>query len=154
MLILLLSKYQRSRKTLNNKRNSLNKRHDCSLAEWTRENNIEANITFRDEKKWNYFKDVFTKTSVEGFVAATKALYTMPDGKDDVTLALKDADIQLFGIVSNEDKVFVQLMEKMKKDKLRFEKVIEGCDHWLIVENPDELDKALEKFLHIVKSTI
>jgi hypothetical protein len=44
----------------------------------------------------------------------------MPDGKDDVTLALKDADIQLFGIVSNEDKVFVQLMEKMKKDKLRF----------------------------------
>lgn len=121
MLILLLSKYQRSRKTLNNKRNSLNKRHDCSLAEWTRENNIEANITFRDEKKWNYFKDVFTKTSVEGFVAATKALYTMPDGKDDVTLALKDADIQLFGIVGNEDKVFVQLMEKMKKDKLRFE---------------------------------
>lgn len=78
----------------------------------------------------------------------------MPDGKDDVTLALKDADIQLFGIVGNEDKVFVQLMEKMKKDKLRFEKVIEGCDHWLIVENPDELDKALEKFLHIVKSTI
>jgi hypothetical protein len=60
------------------------------------------------------------KTSVESFVAATKALYTMPDGKDDVTLALKDADIQLFGIVSNEDKVFVQLMEKMKKDKLRF----------------------------------
>jgi hypothetical protein len=92
-----------------------------ALAEWTRENNIEANITFRDEKKWNYFKDVFTKTSVEGFVAATKALYTMPDGKDDVTLALKDADIQLFGIVGNEDKVFVQLMEKMKKDKLRFE---------------------------------
>lgn len=86
-----------------------------------RENNIEANITFRDEKKWNYFKDVFTKTSVEGFVADTKALYTMPDGKDDVTLALKDADIQLFGIVGNEDKVFVQLMEKMKKDKLRFE---------------------------------
>lgn len=45
----------------------------------------------------------------------------MPDGKDDVTLALKDADIRLFGIVGNEDKVFVQLMEKMKKDKLRFE---------------------------------
>lgn len=51
-----------------------------------------------------YFKDVFTKTSVEGFVVATKALYAMPDGKDDVTLALKDVDIQLFGIVGNEDK--------------------------------------------------
>ena len=126
-----------------------------SLAEWTRKDNVEVKNTFKDLNKWNYFKDVFTKTSVEGFVAATKALYTMPDGKDDVTLALKDADIQLFGIVGNEDKVFVQLMEKMKKDILRFEiKVIEGYDHWLIVENPDELDKALEKFLDIVKITI
>lgn len=126
-----------------------------ALAEWIMKNNVEAKKTFRDLNKWNYFKDVFVKTSVEGFVAATKALYTMPDGKDDVTLALKDADIQLFGIVGNEDKVFVQLMKEMKKDILRFEiKVIEGCDHWLIVENPDELDKALEKFLDIVKSTI
>jgi pimeloyl-ACP methyl ester carboxylesterase len=126
-----------------------------ALAEWTRKHNVDAKKTFRDLNKWNYFKDVFVKTSVEGFVAATKALYTMPDGKDDVTLALKDADIQLFGIVGNEDKVFVQLMEEMKKDIPRFEiKVIEGCDHWLIVENPDELDKALEKFLHIVKITI
>ena len=39
----------------------------------------------------------------------------MPDGKDDITLALKDADIQLFGIVGKEDKIFVQLMGKMKK---------------------------------------
>jgi pimeloyl-ACP methyl ester carboxylesterase len=46
-------------------------------------------------------------------------------------------------------------MGKMKKDIPRFEiKVIEGCDHWLIVENPDELDKALEKFLDIVKGTV
>ncbi|MDQ3976953.1 MAG: alpha/beta hydrolase [Thermoproteota archaeon] len=126
-----------------------------SLAEWTRKYNVDAKNTFRDLNKWNYFKDVFTKTSVEGFVAATKALYTMPDGKDDITLALKDADIQLFGIVGKEDKIFVQLMEKMKKDIPRFEiKVIEGCDHWLIVENPDELDKALEKFLDIVKGTV
>ena len=126
-----------------------------ALAEWTRKDNVDAKKTFRDLNKWNYFKDIFTKTSVEGFVAATTALYTMPDGKDDVTLALKDADIQLFGIVGNEDKVFVQLMEEMKKDIPRFEfKVIEGCDHWLILENPDELDKALEKFLDIVKSNI
>jgi 3-oxoadipate enol-lactonase len=127
-----------------------------ALAEWIMKDNVEAKKTFRDLNKWNYFKDVFTRTSVEGFVAATEALYTMPDGKDDITLALKDADgIQLFGIVGNEDKVFVQLMKEMKKDILRFEiKVIEGCDHWLIVENPDELNKALEKFLDIIKSTI
>jgi pimeloyl-ACP methyl ester carboxylesterase len=126
-----------------------------ALAEWIMKDNVETKKTFRDLNKWNYFKDVFTRTSVEGFVAATEALYTMPDGKDDITLALKDADIQLFGIVGNEDKVFVQLMKEMKKDILRFEiKVIEGCDHWLIVENPDELNKALEKFLDIIKSTI
>ncbi|HKG87471.1 MAG TPA: alpha/beta hydrolase [Nitrososphaeraceae archaeon] len=127
----------------------------AALAEWTRETSKEAKNTFRDEKKWNYFKKVFTKTSVEGFVAATKALYTMPDGEEHATLALKTTNIRLFGVVGSEDKIFVQLMKEMKKDIPRLEiKVIEGCDHWLIVENPDELDKALEEFLNIVKMSI
>jgi pimeloyl-ACP methyl ester carboxylesterase len=126
-----------------------------ALAEWTRETSKEAKNTFRDEKKWNYFKKVFTKTSVEGFVAATKALYTMPDGEEDVTLALQKSNLKLLGVVGSEDKVFVQLMKEMKKDIPELEiKVIEGFDHWLIVENPDELDKALGEFLHIVKMSI
>lgn len=127
----------------------------AALAEWTRETSKEAKNTFRDEKKWNYFKKVFTKTSVEGFVAVTRALYTMPGGEEDMTLALQKSNLKLFGVVGSEDKVFVQFMKEMKKDIPKLEiKVIEGCDHWLIAENPDELDKALEEFLNVVKMSI
>ncbi|MGI8719197.1 MAG: alpha/beta fold hydrolase [Nitrososphaeraceae archaeon] len=127
----------------------------AALAEWTRETSKEAKNTFRDENKWNYFKKVFTKTSVEGFVAATKALYTMPEGEEDVTLFLKDTNLKLFGIVGSKDAVFMQLMKEMKNDIPKLEiKVIEGCNHWLIVENPDELDKVLGEFLNFIKISI
>jgi 3-oxoadipate enol-lactonase len=123
-----------------------------ALAEWNKENNKDAKKTFEDQKTWSYFKKIFTKTSVEGFVAATKALYTMPDGKQDVTLALKDIRIKLFGIVANDDRVFLKLMYDMKKDIPDLEiKVIYGCDHWMIVENPEAVDKALAEFLDTIK---
>jgi pimeloyl-ACP methyl ester carboxylesterase len=126
----------------------------AALAEWNKENNKDAKKTFEDQKTWNYFKEIFTKTSVEGFVAATKALYTMPDGKEDVTLALKDSRIKLFGIVANDDRVFLKLMQDMKKDIPDLEiKVIYGCDHWMIVENPEAVDKALAEFLDTIRVT-
>jgi 3-oxoadipate enol-lactonase len=124
----------------------------AALAEWNRENNKDAKKTFEDQKTWNYFKQIFTKTSVEGFVAATKALYSMPDGEEDVTLALKDSKIRLFGIVANDDSVFLDLMRDMNKDIPNLEiKIIEGCDHWMIVENPEAVDKALGEFLDTIK---
>lgn len=124
----------------------------AALAEWNRENNKDAKKTFEDQKTWNYFKEIFTKTSVEGFVAATKALYSMPDGEEDVTLALKDSKIKLFGIVANDDKVFLNLMQDMRKDIPDLEiKVIDECDHWMIVENPEALDEALGEFLDTIK---
>lgn len=124
----------------------------AALAEWNRENNKDAKKTFEDQKTWNYFKEIFTKTSVEGFVAATKALYSMPDGEEDVTLALKDSKIKLFGIVANDDKVFLNLMQDMRKDIPDLEiKVIDECDHWMIVENPEAVDKALGEFLDTIK---
>ena len=124
----------------------------AALAEWNRENNKDAKKTFEDQKTWNYFKEIFTKTSVEGFVAATKALYGMPDGEEDVTLALKDSKIKLFGIVANDDKVFLNLMQDMRKDIPDLEiKVIDECDHWMIVENPEAVDKALAEFLDTIK---
>jgi pimeloyl-ACP methyl ester carboxylesterase len=124
----------------------------AALAEWNRDNNKDAKKTFEDQNTWNYFKEIFTKTSVEGFVAATKALYTIPDGKEDVTLALKDSKIKLFGIVANDDRVFLNLMQDMKKDIPNFEiKVISGCDHWMIVENPEAVDKALAEFLDTIR---
>ena len=124
----------------------------AALAEWNRENNKDAKKTFEDQKTWNYFKEIFTKTSVEGFVAATKALYSMPDGEEDVTLALKDSKIKLFGIVANDDKVFLNLMQDMRKDipDLKI-KVIDECDHWMIVENPEAVDEALGEFLDTIK---
>lgn len=124
----------------------------AALAEWNRENNKDAKKTFEDQKTWNYFKEIFTKTSVEGFVAATKALYSMPDGEEDVTLALKDSKIKLFGIVANDDKVFLNLMQDMRKDIPDLEiKVIDECDHWMIVENPEAVDEALGEFLDTIK---
>ena len=124
----------------------------AALAEWNRENNKDAKKTFEDQKIWNYFKEIFTKTSVEGFVAATKALYGMPDGEEDVTLALKDSKIKLFGIVANDDKVFLNLMQDMRKDIPDLEiKVIDECDHWMIVENPEAVDEALGEFLDTIK---
>ena len=124
----------------------------AALAEWNRENNKDAKKTFEDQKTWNYFKEIFTKTSVEGFVAATKALYSMPDGDEDVTLALKDSKIKLFGIVTNDDKVFLNLMQDMRKDIPDLEiKVIDECDHWMIVENPEAVDEALGEFLDTIK---
>jgi 3-oxoadipate enol-lactonase len=124
----------------------------AALAEWNRENNKDAKKTFEDQKTWNYFKGIFTKTSVEGFVAATKALYSMPDGEEDVTLALKGSKIKLFGIVAKDDRVFLDLMQDMKHDIPDLEiKVIDECDHWMIVENPEALDKALAEFLDTIK---
>lgn len=124
----------------------------AALAEWNRENNKDAKKTFEDQKTWNYFKEIFTKTSVEGFVAATKALYSMPDGEEDVTLVLKDSKIKLFGIVANDDKVFLNLMQDMRKDIPDLEiKVIDECDHWMIVENPEAVDEALGEFLDTIK---
>jgi 3-oxoadipate enol-lactonase len=126
-----------------------------ALAEWNKENNKDAKKTFEDQKTWNYFKEIFTKTSIGGFIAATNALYTMPDGKEDVTLALKDNRIKLFGIVANDDRVFLKLMQDMKKDIPDLEiRVIYGCDHWMIVENPEAVDKALAEFLDTIKVLI
>jgi 3-oxoadipate enol-lactonase len=127
----------------------------AALAEWNRENNKDAKKTFEDQNTWNYFKEIFTKTSAEGFVEVTKALYTMPDEEEDVTLALKDSKIKLFGIVANDDKVFLNLMQDMKKDIPNLEvKVIDGCDHWMIVENPEAVDKALANFLDKIKNML
>jgi pimeloyl-ACP methyl ester carboxylesterase len=76
----------------------------------------------------------------------------MPDGEEDVTLAFKDSKIKLFGIVANDDKVFLNLMQDMKKDIPNLEiKVIDECDHWMIVENPEAVDKALAEFSDTIK---
>jgi 3-oxoadipate enol-lactonase len=116
-----------------------------ALAEWARHETLESEKAFKNDDNWNNFKQIFTKTSVEGFVAATNSLYSMPI---DVTDSLKDANHKIFGIVGEGDDVFMRLMHKMKEDIPRFElRIIEDSDHWVIVEHPKELDKALIEFL-------
>jgi pimeloyl-ACP methyl ester carboxylesterase len=116
-----------------------------AVAEYERQQKQGKEKAFEDEKEWNLFKEIFTKTSVEGFVAARNALRTMPDDINDV---LRNADCRLYGIVGSDDEVFMNLKSKMKQEIPKFNlRVIEGEGHWLILHNPQALDKVLEEFL-------
>ena len=65
---------------------------------------------------------------------------------------IQNSKIKLFGIVANDDKVFLNLMQDMRKDIPDLEiKVIDECDHWMIVENPEAVDEALGEFLDAIK---
>jgi 3-oxoadipate enol-lactonase len=118
----------------------------AAVAEYERQINYQKEKAFQDEKDWNRFKEIFTKTTVEGFIASRNALRTMPK---DINNFLKNSDCKLFGIVGSEDDVFLNLKKTMKQDipKFRF-KIINGEGHWLILHNPVELDKAIEEFLN------
>ena len=117
-----------------------------AVAEYERQQKQGKEKAFEDEKEWNLFKEIFTKTSVEGFVAARNALRTMPD---DINNVLRNADCKLYGIVGSDDEVFMNLKNKMKQEIPKFKlKIIEGEGHWLILHNPEALDKVLEEFLN------
>jgi 3-oxoadipate enol-lactonase len=117
-----------------------------TVAEYERKQKYQKEKAFQNEKEWNKFKEIFTKTSVKGFIAARNALHTMPD---DINNILKNADCKLYGIVGNKDDVFMNLKKKMKQEIPKFNlKIIDGEGHWLILHNPLALDKALEEFLN------
>ena len=117
-----------------------------AVAEYEREQTYGKEKAFQDEKKWNYFKEIFTKTSVKGFIAARNALRTMPN---DINNVLRNANCKLYGIVGSKDDVFMNLKNKMKQEIPKFNlKIIEGEGHWLILHNPVALDKVLEEFLN------
>jgi len=117
-----------------------------AVAEYEREQKYGKEKAFQDEKEWNYFKEIFTKTSVKGFIAARNALRTMPN---DINNVLRNANCKLYGIVGSKDDVFMNLKNKMKQEIPKFNlKIIEGEGHWLILHNPVALDKVLEEFLN------
>jgi 3-oxoadipate enol-lactonase len=116
-----------------------------ALAEETMQENEVAKQAFKNKKKRETFTRIFTKTSVEGFVAATVALYSIPAH---TTQALRDCDFRIFGIVGSDDEVFVRLMSRMQKQIPRMKmKVVEGGDHWLIIENHEAFDDAFKEAL-------
>ena len=117
-----------------------------AVAEYERERTFGKEKAFQDEKEWNYFKEIFTKTSVRGFIAARNALRTMPN---DIHSILRNANCKLYGIVGDNDDIFMNLKNKMKQEIPKFNlKIIEGEGHWLILHNPVALDKVLEDFLN------
>ena len=82
-----------------------------AVADYERQQKYEKEKAFKDEKEWNYFKEIFTKTSIKGFIAARNALRTMPN---DINNVLKNANCNLYGIVGSKDDVFMNLKNKMK----------------------------------------
>jgi pimeloyl-ACP methyl ester carboxylesterase len=117
-----------------------------AVAEYEREQKYGKEKAFQDEKEWNYFKEIVTKTSVKGFIAVRNALRTMPN---DINNVLRNANCKLYGIVGSKDDIFMNLKNEMKQEIPKFNlKIIEGEGHWLILHNPVALDKVLEEFLN------
>lgn len=121
-----------------------------ALAEETMQENEVAKNVFKNEKKRETFTRIFTRTSVEGFSAATIALYSIPGNTTE--LLRMNSNLRLFGIVGSDDEVFVRLMTQMQKQIPAMKmKIISGGDHWLIVENHKAFDEA---FIEALDNTI
>jgi pimeloyl-ACP methyl ester carboxylesterase len=116
-----------------------------ALAEYKLRNFDETRDLLKDKRHSDFFRDVFTKTSVEGFVAATIALYTIPEN---VVEKLQTSNCKVFAIVGSDDDVFTRLLKETKEEMPEMElKVLGGSDHWVIIEKPKEMYDILMNFL-------
>jgi 3-oxoadipate enol-lactonase len=116
-----------------------------ALAEYKLRSYDEARDLFKDKKHSDFFRKVFTKTSVGGFVAATIALYTIPEN---VVEKLKTSQCKIFAIVGSDDDAFMRLVKETKEEIPEMElKVLDGSDHWVIIEKHDEMYDILMEFL-------
>jgi pimeloyl-ACP methyl ester carboxylesterase len=116
-----------------------------ALAEYKLRSFDEARDLFKDKKHSDFFRKVFTKTSVDGFVAATLALYTIPEN---IVAKLRSLNCKVFAIVGSDDDVFLRLLKETKEEMPKLElTVLEGSDHWVVIEKPDEMYNILMEFL-------
>lgn len=105
----------------------------------------ESRDLFKDKKHSDFFREFFVKTSVDGFVAATLALYTIPK---DVVQKLRSSKCRVFAIVGSEDDVFMRLLKETKEEIPEMElRVLKGSDHWMIIEKPEEGFDMIVDFL-------
>lgn len=111
---------------------------------------VDAIVLINSSPKYSdLFRDVFTKTSVDGFIAATIALYTIPEN---VVEKLQTSHCKVFAIVGSDDDVFMRLLKEAKEEIPEMElKVLDGSDHWVIIEKPKELYDILASFLGKIK---
>lgn len=116
-----------------------------ALAEYKLRSSDETRDLLKDKRHSDLFRNVFTKTSVEGFVAATIALYTIPEN---VVEKLKTSHCKVFAIVGSDDDVFMRLLKETKEEIPEMElKILDGSDHWVIIEKPKEMYDILMNFL-------
>jgi 3-oxoadipate enol-lactonase len=116
-----------------------------ALAEYKLRSFDETRDLLEDKRHSDFFRDVFTKTSVEGFVAATIALYTIPEN---VVEKLQNSRCKVFAIVGSDDDVFMRLLKETKEEIPEMVlKVLDGSDHWVIIEKPKEMYGILMNFL-------
>jgi 3-oxoadipate enol-lactonase len=116
-----------------------------SLAEHKLRSFDEARDLFKDKRHSDFFRQVFTKTSVQGFVAATIALYTIPGN---VVEKLRASRCKIFAIVGSDDDVFMRLLKETKEQLPEMElNVLEDADHWVVIEKPKEMYDILMEFI-------
>jgi pimeloyl-ACP methyl ester carboxylesterase len=116
-----------------------------ALAEHKLRSFDEAKDLFADDKEADFFREVFSKTSVEGFVAATIALYTIPEK---VVEGLRYSRCKVLAIVGSDDEVFMRLLKETKEEIPEMElRVLQGSDHWVVIEKPKEMYEILMGFL-------
>jgi 3-oxoadipate enol-lactonase len=116
-----------------------------ALAEYKLRSFDETRDLLKDKRHSDFFRAVFAKTSVDGFVAATIALYTIPEN---VVEKLQTSDCKVFAIVGSDDDVFMRLLKETKEEMPKLQlRVLEGSDHWVIIEKPKELYDILIGFL-------
>lgn len=116
-----------------------------ALQEFILKTSDEAKDLFKDKKYSDFFRDVFSKTSVEGFVAATIALYTIPENVID---KLRSSKCKVFAIVGSDDEVFIRLLKEAKEQLPEMElRILDGSDHWVIIEKPKEMYDILMSYL-------
>ncbi|HEX7033344.1 MAG TPA: alpha/beta hydrolase, partial [Nitrososphaera sp.] len=117
----------------------------AALAEHGLKRFDESRDLFKNKAHSDFFREMFTKTSVDGFVAATLALYTIPKN---VVQKLRSNGTKIFAIVGRDDDTFMRLLSETKEEIPEMElKILEGCDHWMIIEKPEEGLEILVDFL-------
>ncbi|MDQ3847688.1 MAG: alpha/beta hydrolase [Thermoproteota archaeon] len=122
-----------------------------SLAEYKLRALDESKDLLQDTKHSDFFRKAFTKTSVEGFVAATIALYTIPENVVD---KLQTSKCKIFAIVGSDDEVFMRLLKEAKEEIPEMDlRVLGGSDHWVIIEKPKEMYDILMEFLEKIKGS-
>ncbi len=83
-------------------------------------------------------------------MAATIALYTIPE---DVVEKLQTSNCKVFAIVGSDDDVFMRLLKETKEELPEMElKVLDGSDHWVIIEKPKEMYDILMEFLAEIRA--